>query len=202
MAGVLGPVHFCPKWDSSNGQSLRWSSPSDWWRHSRSCVTVGESSYSILLLSPFPVPGVTPQLHSEDCPLHAYSCSLPFSFHRHYCPIPVNLLHFKFPENPKWLRRILDEAQCLNSYLVGSEEPLNMKSHDQIWIYKSNSVAEWGMNQWGANGLVKRPLKRTAFIGTRFWQEATGSIYNLLRMHSWSQQPPFKTSYKNTSTNA
>lgn len=51
-------------------------------------------------------------------------------------------------------------SSVFERYLVGSKEPLNMKSHDQIWIYKSNSVAEWGMNQWGANGLVKRPLKR------------------------------------------
>lgn len=101
---VLGPVHFCPQWDSSNGQSLCWSSPLGWLRCSQICTTVRGSSYPILLPAPSPFPGVRPQLQSEGCLLPAYSCSLPFIFHRYYPPI--NLLHFEFrlgiclPEDP------------------------------------------------------------------------------------------------------
>ena len=111
-----------------------------------------------------------------------------------------NLLHFEFhlgvcyPEDPNWLRRILDESSVSGLWLVDKEEPLRSfkyGKHDQIWILQMlSSKSEEGTSREGT-WWWKDHLKGQCIYWYRFWHEETGSLYNLLCIYSLIQQSQF-----------
>ena len=89
-----------------------------------------------------------------------------------------NLLNFEFhlgvcyPQDPNWLRRILDESSVSGLWLVDKEEPLRSfkyGKHDQIWILQMLSSNRVRNEPVGRERGGERTIKKdSAFTGTDF----------------------------------